>query len=105
MSELSELSEPTWAAAVEAADDPLYDAVAIAFVYAAWAATSVWVGDRAALVVLVGATTLLTVAALSRQRPVWPVDRQRPFVVDFATILLYCASAIALGVLAVGALR
>ena len=60
-----------------------------------------WLGDRAGLAVLVLATTSLTVTALAgRSRALTP-DTARPFVVEFATILLYCATALALAVLVI----
>ena len=86
---------------VDAAEDPLYDAIAIAFVYAAWAAASMWLGDRAGLLVLVLATTVLTVTALAGRSRTVVVQGARPFIVEFATITLYCATALALSVLAI----
>lgn len=86
---------------VDAAEDPLYDAIAIAFVYAAWAAASTWLGDRAGLAVLVLATTALTVTALAGPSRTVVGRGTRPFVVEFATITLYCATALALSVLAI----
>lgn len=78
-------------------DDPLYDPVYIAFIYGAWAATSWALGQLAGLIVLVGATALLMLKAITTQR----VEAERPFMTDFATILLFCAAAIGLGVLGV----
>lgn len=99
---MAEPSPHALAIPVDAAEDPLYDAVAIAFVYATWAAASMWLGDRAGLVVLVLATTVLTVTALAgRSRTLVVVQGPRPFLVEFATITLYCATALAVSVLAI----
>jgi hypothetical protein len=89
---------------VEAADDPLYDAIAIAFVYAAWAAATLWFGDRAGLTVLVLATAALTVVALAGGSAATAPPTDRPFVVEFGTILLYCATALGLAVLVIDVL-
>lgn len=89
---------------VDAADDPLYDAIAIAFVYAAWAGAAMWLGDRAGLAVLVLATTVLTVAAFVGRSDAPVPDAERPFVAEFATILLYCATALAAAVLVIDTL-
>jgi hypothetical protein len=88
---------------VDAAEDPLYDAIAIAFVYAAWAAASMWLGERAGLVALVLATTALTVAALAGHSRTTARQSARPFIVEFATIILFCATALALSVLTIDA--
>ncbi len=82
------------------ADDPLYDPVYLAFIYGTWAVSSWLLSPTAGLVVLVVATAGLTAAASLHGR-----DREpRRFMTDFATILLFCAAAIALGVLGVRAL-
>ncbi len=95
-------SEHTLTTPVEATEDLLYDAVAIAFVYAAWAVASMWFGDRAGLVALVAATTVLTVVAVAGRGRLIHVSGDRPFIVDFATILLYCATTLALAALVIG---
>jgi len=97
---MAEPSPHRSAVPVDAADDLLYDAIAIAFVYAAWAVAGVWFGERAGLLVLVLATTTLTVTALS-DRPRTTVLRGRPFIVEFATIILYCATALAGSILVI----
>lgn len=86
---------------MDAAEDPLYDAIAIAFVYASWAAASMWFGERAGLLVLVLATTVLTVTALAGRSRNLVTQGARPFLVEFATITLYCATTLALAVLAI----
>ncbi|MFN3216008.1 MAG: hypothetical protein ACE367_05900 [Acidimicrobiales bacterium] len=98
---MSDPSPHALAIPVDAADDPLYDAVAIAFVYAAWAVAGMWLGDRAGLLVLVLATTVLTVTALAGRSRTMVVQGARPFLVEFATIILYCATALAISVLAI----
>jgi hypothetical protein len=98
---MADPSRNAMAMPVDAAEDPLYDAIAIAFVYAAWAAASMWLGDRAGLVALVLATTVLTVTALTGRSRTITVQGARPFIVEFATIILYCASALALSVLVI----
>ncbi len=81
--------------------DPLYDPPLLIFVYTAWAATSWLAGRWPGLVALVGATALL-VAAGARAGPVTAAPRS--FVADLATILLFCAASLAVGVGAVTAL-
>ena len=79
--------------------DPLYEPTSIAFVYAAWAGASWLVSNRVGLLVLVTATAILTGLALRHDREPEP---QR-FITDFAVVLLFCATAIASGILVAGA--
>ena len=100
---MTEPSQSALAMPVEATEDPLYDAVPIAFVYAAWAGSSMWLGERAGLSVLVLSTTVLTVAALAGRTRSMAASEPRPFLVEFATIILYCVSALAGSILAIDA--
>lgn len=77
--------------------DPLYEPTFIAFIYATWAGTHWLLGQWIGLFVLVFATGALTIFALREHRAHEP----RPFIVDFGVVLLFCAAAIALGVLVV----
>jgi hypothetical protein len=83
--------------------DPLYEPAYAAFVYAAWALTTWASSPRTGLVVLVAATALLTTLALRHYSAAHLHNEPHPrgFLVDFGSTLLFCAAAIALGVLAI----
>jgi hypothetical protein len=83
--------------------DPLYEPAYVAFVYAAWALTTWASSPRVGLVVLVAATALLTAVGLHHYTATHLHTEPHPrgFLVDFGSTLLFCAAAIALGVLAI----
>lgn len=78
-------------------DDPLYEPTFIAFIYAGWIGSTWLLGEWPGLVVLVASTGALTAWALRQHHDPAP----RRFVVDFGVVLLFCAAAIALGVLVI----
>lgn len=79
--------------------DPLYDPVHLSYAWGLWLGTTLLLGDRVGLLVLVVATTALLAWAIATDVPV----AARPFVVDLGVILLCCAAAIAAGVLGIDA--
>ena len=73
--------------------DAIYDAPYIIFVYAAWAASSWFLGDTVALAVLIAATAVLTAGGMIQRPPFRP----HSFAADLSAILLFCGAAIGAG--------
>lgn len=76
--------------------DTLYEPALVVFVLGAWVVAGWLVHELLALGVFVAAAALLTVMALRRPGS----DVFRTFLTDFGVILLFCAVAISIGVLA-----
>lgn len=79
---------------------PLQEPAWFIFIYAAWALVSWYLSPWLGLLVLVAATTSLTVAAFRDDTAPTAVA----FVADFNVALLYCAAAIAVAVLVLEAM-
>ena len=79
--------------------DPLYDPVLLAFLWAGWLATTMLGSPRAGLVVLVVGALVLMASGLRTDRPI----EIRTFSSEFASMLFYCAAAIAAAVLGLSA--
>lgn len=81
--------------------DPLYDPMWMIFIYSGWVGLASLFNDLAGLLGLIGLTALLTVFALAH-----PQDhRPHPFVAEFGTVLLFCASSIGVAVVVLRGVR
>lgn len=74
--------------------DPLYDPILMIFIYAGWVGLTSLFNDLAGLLGLVALTAVLTGFALAHPQD----DKPRPFVAEFGTVLLFCASSIGVAV-------
>jgi Flp pilus assembly protein TadB len=80
--------------------DPLYEPSYVAFAYGAWAAAGWAASPEIGSLVLVAAAAIIAIAGVRARVEARP----NKFLVDFATMLLFCSAAIAAAVLGVDAL-